>query len=379
MNLLSYKSVIRTLAGVAAFGVISSCSMMEKVPGMSKVVGDEGIFRDHKADYLKAQTIPRTKVPAGKDSFVIDDLLVIPDLPAPGIKQQAFLDPPLPRSIEGKSDREVVIQRMAQNAWIIVDVSPSQLWPRLRDYWRKNNVVIAVENPNNGTMETGWFVLSGNVTTQEKFRVIVEPGFQDNSSEIHLLQIDAPQSAPVVKPVPFAAQSMNADTEYAVLTSLSSFLADVADLYQASSVSFLAGNISSNGKAAIATTPGGSEVLQLKANYDRCWAAMGRALKRAGVTVEAEDAEQGYFDLAFDPAKATVTAKKEKPGFFHKVWTLGGLLGGDDKPQVFSLRLKLLKTNGTVEAVASPIDAAKDARTQEAGNTLLELLRNTIA
>jgi outer membrane protein assembly factor BamC len=378
MNLLSYKLAIRTLAVLSACAVISSCETIQKVPGMGKVVGDEGIFRDHKADYLKAQTIPRTVVPAGKDSFVIDDLLVIPDLPAGG-KQQPFLDPPMPRAIEGKSDREVVIQRMEKNAWIIVDVSPSQLWPRLRDYWRKNNVVIAVENPNVGTMETGWFVLAGNVTTQEKFKVVVEPGFQDNSSEIHLLQIEAPQATPVIKPVPFPAQSMNADTEYTVLTSLSGFLADVADLYQASSVSFLAGTISGNGKATIATTPGGSEVLQLKANYDRCWAAMGRALKRAGVTVQAEDAAEGYFDLAFDPAKAVANGKQEKPGFFHKVWTLGGLIGSGDKQQSYNLRLKLLKTNGTVEAIVSPTGGVKDASTQEAGNTLLELLRNTIA
>ncbi len=380
MNLHSYKYAISTLAGISVCVVISGCSMMAKVPGAGKVVGDNGIFRDHKGDYLKAETIPRTKVPQGKDSFVIDDLLVIPDLPAPATKkQQAFLDAPPPRDIEGKSDREVVIQRMDKNAWIIVDVSPSQLWPRLKDYWRKNNVVVASENPNTGVMETGWFVLAGNVTTQEKFRVVVEPGFQDNSSEIHMLQIEAPQAAPVIAQIPFPAKSMNPDTEYTVLSSLSGFLADVADLYQASSVSFLAGNISSNGKAAIDTTPGGSDVLLLRADYDRCWAALARALKRAGVDVQASDADQGVFDVVYVPGKPADGAKVEEPGMFHKVWTLGGLIGDGDKLQSFNLRMKLLKTKDGVEAVVTPAVPTKDAKSQEAGNSLLELLRNTVA
>ncbi len=377
MNLFRNKLVIRSLAGIAACAVIGGCATVQKVPGMGKVVGDNGIFRDHKSDYLKAETIPRTKVPQGMDSFVIDDLLVIPDVPVAG-KQQAFLDPPLPRSIDSKSDREVVIQRMDKNSWIVVDVSPSQLWPRIRDYWRKNNVQVASENPTAGVMETGWFVLAGNVTTQEKFRVIVEPGFQDNSSEIRLVQIEAPQSAPVLTVKPFGNQSMNPDTEFTVLTSMSEFLASVADLYQASSVSFLAGNISTAGKSSIATTPGGSEVLQLRADYDRCWAALGRALKKSGVDVQSQDAAQGYFDVVFVPGKLEAEAKKEKPGFFHKVWTLGGLLG-DDKLKPYNLRLRVLKTKDAVEAVVSPLAPVKDAKSQDAGNSLLELLRSTLA
>jgi len=377
MNLHSYKYAITTLACIAACAAISGCSMLAKVPGAGKVVGDNGVFRDHKGDYLKAETIPRTKVPQGKDSFIIDDLLVIPELPG-NVKKQAFLDAPPPREIEVKSDREVVIQRMDKSAWIVVGVSPSQVWPRIKDYWRKNNVVVASENTNAGVMETGWFVLAGNVTTQEKFRVVVEPGFQDNSSEIHMLQIEAPQAVPVVAQIPFQAKSINADTEFTVLTSLSRFLADVADLYQASAVSFLSGNISNNGKAAIASTPGVSEVLVLRAVYDRSWAALGRSLQRAGIDVQAQDAEQGVCDVVYIPGKIE-DDKKEKPGFLHKVWTLGGLLGGDDKLKVYNLRMKLLKTKEGVEVVVSPVGPAKDAATQEAGNSLLELMKITIA
>jgi outer membrane protein assembly factor BamC len=361
-------------------GGLAGCSMLPdipdvKVPGMDKLTGENGMFRDRKGDYLKAATIPRTSIPASLDSFVIDDLLVIPDLP-PATPEQAFLDPPRPRPIEGRSDREVVIQRMDNRSWIIVDVSPSQVWPRIRDYWRENNVVITAENPTTGVMETGWFTLDGNVVTQEKFRVTVDTGFQDNSAEIRLLHMDAPQATPVIVQRPFPASSMNAETEFTVLSSLSSYLADVANLYQASSVSLLAGNIDSTGKASLVQTPAGSQVLRLEADYNRCWAALGRALQRAGVQVVAQDINQGAFDLVYVPGQVGA-GSEEEPGFFRNLVTLYGLLGRDANEGGHALHLQLLRTGDAVEVLATP--DPQDPEGQDVGNSLLEMLRNTIA
>src|SRR5690606_32152284 len=103
-----------------------------------RVVGEEGVFRDRQGEYLEAATIPRAEIPPNLDSYIIDDLLVIPEI---GEREtQAFLDAPRPRPLEGASDREVVIQRMSNRAWIIVDASPAEVWPRIRDYWRQENI-----------------------------------------------------------------------------------------------------------------------------------------------------------------------------------------------------------------------------------------------
>ncbi len=52
---------------------------------------------------------------------------------------------------------------------------------------------IISENPTNGELETNWFVNDGNNETQEKIRVVVEPGFQDQSAEVSLVHISMPQ------------------------------------------------------------------------------------------------------------------------------------------------------------------------------------------
>ena len=153
---------------LSAVFFLHGCSMLSSIPipGLDYVAGEEGLLRDRQADYLDAEVLPPTQVPSNYDSFIIDDLMVIPDISRDDT--QAFLVAPRPRSFSGRIERGVVIQRMLEQSWIVVDVSPSEVWPRIRDYWTSNSIQIAVENPTRGELDTGWFILEGNVLTKEK-------------------------------------------------------------------------------------------------------------------------------------------------------------------------------------------------------------------
>ena len=52
--------------------------------------------------------------------------------------------------------------------------------------------------------------------------------------------------------------------------------------------------------------------MQLKAEYERCWAALGRAIKRVGLNVVAMDSGQGYYDLVYVPAVDGVPGRKAR-------------------------------------------------------------------
>lgn len=359
--------------------LLASCSLLPdvRVPGMDRITGEDGMFRDRKEEYLQAETIPRTQIPAGLDDFIIDDLLVIPELGQ--TDAVPYPDPPRPMTMEGDNQREVVIQRMLDESWIIADVSPSQIWPRIRDYWRQSGVPIAVENPSEGLMDTGWFVLEGEVLDREKLRVIVDTGFQTNSSEVRILHMSGPQALPAVEQVTWPAKSVDSTIAYDFLLDLSGYLADVADLYQASSASLLARSLSSEGKATLENTEAGNPLLRLQAGYDRSWAAVRRALTRSNIAITEESSAEGLLVLDFDPSVLEQTEEDDEPGFFTKVVTLGGIVSGDDDAQVFPIRLQLRETQGTVEVLAVPVDTDPDAATQEAVQTLMRLIRNTIA
>jgi outer membrane protein assembly factor BamC len=371
------KFAVKPLVACFLVPTLGACSWLGVVPGMDRVVGEEGVFRDRQGEYLQAVTIPRTEIPPGMDSYIIDDLLVIPEIAS--TDAQPFLDAPRPRPLAGASDREVVIQRLTDRAWIIVDASPAEVWPRIRDYWRQENIGIATENPTIGQMDTAWFERAGNVVSREKIRVLVDTGFQDNSSEIRLIHVEAPRATPVFEQINWPAASEDFDVEFEMLSDLSTYLADVADLNNASSVSFLAGNISSTGKAAIFTTPAGTDVLSLQAEYRRCWAAVGRALRRAGMEITSENDEIGMYEVLYTPG--TGEEEEEEPGFFRKVFTLNGLFSDDDNTQSLPFRVEVLEVSGGADVRVRPISPINSNSPEmlEAGKTLLRLIRNTIA
>jgi outer membrane protein assembly factor BamC len=375
---LGVRGGLTRATGLLLLPLLASCSLLPevRVPGMDRVVGDDGLFRDRKEEYLQAETIPRTQVPAGLDDFIIDDLLVIPELGETAAVP--YPDPPRPLAMEGDDEREVVIQRMQDESWIVADVSPSQIWPRIRDYWRQSGVPVAVENPSEGLMDTGWFVLEGEVLNREKLRVIVDTGFQSNSSEVRILHMSGAQALPAVEQVTWPAKSMDSTIANDFLLDLSGYLADVADLYQASSASLLARSLSSEGKAVLGTTSTGNPLLSLQAGYDRSWAAVRRALARSDVAIVEEDVGLGFILVDFDPA-ALEQAEEEEPGFFKKVFTLGGVFSRDKGAQTYPIRLQMLETQGVVEILAVPQDDASDEGAQEAVRVLMQLIRNTIA
>jgi len=371
------KIVARTGCLVSLF-TLCACSMLSSVPipGLDYIAGEEGLLRDRKADYLEAEVLPRTTIPSEYDSYIIDDLMVIPQVP--GNNTQAFLDAPRPRAFSGRSERGVVIQRMSGDSWVVVDVSPSEVWPRIRDYWTSKSIGVAFENPTRGVLDTGWFVLAGNSLTKEKIRVTVEPGFQNDSAEIRLLHLAVGQSIPVLDQVNWPESSTDPEVEYDFLTDLSNYLVDVADLYQASTVSFLAENIDGRGKANILSTPGGKDILHLEAGFDRSWAAIDRALRRAEIEIIADSIDQGVFEVNYVIPTET---DEEEPGLFSKIFTLNGVFNKDEPQEYFPLQIQVLDLDGEVEVIIESINATQQRSDSviEAENSLLRLLRNNIA
>ena len=358
---------------------LSGCSLLPevRVPGMDRIVGDEGIFRDRKEEYLEARTIPRTEIPQNMDSYIIDDLLVIPnvgDNTAPPLP-----DPPRPLPMEGRSEREVVIQRMGDTSWIVADASPSQVWPRIRDYWRQKGIPVASEDPSSGRMDTGWFTLDGNLLTQERIQVRVETGFQNNSAEIRLLHQATPQAMTDLTLLNWPEQSMDTDLAYDLTLDMSQYLADVANLYQASTASFLAANLSGEGKARLSETSAGNPVLTLQAGFDRSWAAVRRVLANNGISIVREDAGLGLIDLRFDPSAIDEDGEDDGPGLFGRILSLNGLLYGDDTAGEYQLRLQLLQSGDVVEVLAVPHEGTAVEAGRAAAHALMRLLRNTIA
>ena len=80
--------------------VLAAITRVILISGLSLALsGCFGIFRDRENDYLEAEDLPRTEVPAELDTPAFDDLMVIPEvIDSRGIARKEF-ELPLPEPL----------------------------------------------------------------------------------------------------------------------------------------------------------------------------------------------------------------------------------------------------------------------------------------
>ncbi len=351
MNLLT-----RTLTFA---GVLKKCLLLGLIgttlPACSYLTGEDGFFRDKKEDYLKAQTLPRTEIPDGLDSYTLDDLLVVPEVAGSGLGS-GLLQVPAPRPITANTNHGVLLQKLGSRRWLVVDATPNQVWPRIRDYWAQRAVGLDQENPTRGVLETTWVRVAGDESKKDKFRISIEPGLRTGSSEVRVLHLNVAVDAPVHGQVNWPQQSLNFDREQEILQSIANYLAERMDSYQASAVSLLAGSIQEKGKAQLRENDEGQQILQLDVDFDRAWASLAQALERSdAISVDEADVESAFFIVQVDFDLSDDSVVESKPGFFKRWLGIGSgnFLGRRGAGEQHRFQITVNKKETAVEVVAT--------------------------
>ncbi|MEC8804699.1 MAG: hypothetical protein VXX24_07990, partial [Pseudomonadota bacterium] len=128
---------------------LSSCGLIDR--DSAWFGGERGLFADE-GGYQAAQVIPDMRIPAELDSYTIDQLFVIPE--PYSADAVAFEEIPRPRPIEERRREGVIIQSLSGVRWILIDATPGQVWPLIRDYWTELQIALDYENPSAGILET---------------------------------------------------------------------------------------------------------------------------------------------------------------------------------------------------------------------------------
>lgn len=319
------------------------------------------IFRDKGNDYLLAQNEPRTVVPESLDQPPFTDLMAIPDIvDSRGISGREFeLALPSPLSSSYGVDR-IVIRKLGDNHWIFLDSAAASIWPRLREFWIVNNLDIAADDPGHGWLETEWLVsrsgnadeiytslisgrarLDSKATIENKFRMQIEPGVRQGSSEVRVQYLQIPIGDERKASLSWTSSEVNAvgviDVEEKVLTQLAQYLGQT--LNERSSVSMLASTIG-EGRRAVLVPDKIKPVLIYYLDYDRTWSTVTSAIRNARLTVEEEDREQSIMKVVYSDRS------QKTAGFISRIFS------GDDEEsseEAIRFNLKLEKVDDRVE------------------------------
>lgn len=267
-------------------------------------------LRDRSNDYLKAEsTNPMKEAELGNTA--LGTLYTIPPTSNTALDYDEF-EVPRPQPISENSFQQVVkIQRLGEDQWILVNVKPEEVWPRLRNILSANAVPVVVADGEKGIIDTQWLRYQDETDLSHRFRIFVKPSVQQDSSEVKVLHNEAATGDELN--AQWAAMSQDKEKEDAIIQLLSSNLAN--DI-EKGSVSLLAANIGGEERVQITTPANEAPRIEMKLDAERAWASVLYSADKGGFTIVDKDRSKGEILVNFDESDPEAS-----PGFFSKLFS----------------------------------------------------------
>ena len=119
-------------------------------------------LRDRGNDYLLAEETEPTVIPAEMQvdrAAALGQLYPIPLIPTTSVEAEGFEVPrPQPASVN-TFEQLVKIQTVDGRRWVLINISPSESWPRVRNLLNRNGIPSALAEGSTGIIETVWVTL----------------------------------------------------------------------------------------------------------------------------------------------------------------------------------------------------------------------------
>jgi len=225
---------------------------------------------------------------------------------------------------------DIRVERQGNQRWLVVPMSPEQLWPQLQAFWQERGFALEVQNMEAGVMETSWaenraklpqdlirrtlgtvFENLYSTGERDRFRTRIERG--PNGTEIFISHrsmeevfAERDRNNTVWRPRAGDPQ-LEAEMLSRLMVKLSGGKEDSARTVVA--------NAAEKPGLAKPVAASGATSLEIEDGFDRAWRRVGLALDRSGFTVEDRDRAAGLYFVRY-----VAPGSVEEPGFFSKLF-----------------------------------------------------------
>ncbi|MBN8772512.1 MAG: outer membrane protein assembly factor BamC [Thiobacillus sp.] len=295
-----------------------------------------GIVESKKIDYKSAGKLPTLEVPPDLVAPTADNRYAIPDSQGSGAatlsaySQERKATPSSAQTLL-PTEEKAHIERAGSQRWLVVQATPQQVWPVIKDFWQENGFIINMESPETGIIETDWaenrakipqdvirrtigkvFDSLYSTAERDKFRTRIETG--KNGTEIYIshrgmkeVYATEAQDKTVWEP-----RQPDPELEAEMLRRLMLRFGVEKSRVDAQLAKQQAPEMARIVKEA------GAPVLEMDEGFDRAWRRVGLALDRVGFAVEDRDRSKGvYYVRYIDPG--IDNASKRDEGMFAKL------------------------------------------------------------
>lgn len=336
--------------------------------------GTTSFFESKKVDYKSAGKMPPLEIPPDLSVPGRDERYAVPDIEARGTATLSSYSGERGGKVRAPTSQDLLpdvekmrIERSGNERWLVVQATPEQIWPLVKQFWQETGLNVAIERPEAGVMETDWaenrakvpqdvvrntigqiFDSAYSTPERDKFRTRIERGTAAGTTEIYIshrgmYEIYITEGRDQTRWQPRAPDP---DLEAEMLRRLMVRLGAVD-----SKANTLIAENAQPPRAQIKAAEG-SNVLTLQEPFDRAWRRVGLALDRVGFTVEDRDRSQGiYFVRYVDPDSDA--SKKEEGGFWNslKFWKGIEKTGAIDATARYRVHVKTEGDTSTIQVL----------------------------
>ena len=294
---------------------------------MSGMVGC-GMFADRSTQYKEAGVMETMKIPEGIEAAPLESAFHVPQIE---VNEFDYIDEDeklvIPRPAPMSQDSEfarVKIQKVGERRWVLAEAPTSQVWPLVQSFLARNGIIVAKARPSEGEIETGWLNFKVDADTKSRYRIRIEKGVREESSEIHVLHQQSAMSSDVAA---WPAKSSEAEREAWMLDELA---VSVAQGISNRAASLLGQSVGGDEKIVL-RREGDEPVLDIRLDKERTHATLAHALTKEGLFLWQDDTERGLCYFAYDDPS-------DEPGWWDKIT----FNGNDDVPAVPPVELDAL-------------------------------------
>ena len=276
------------------------------------------------------------------------------------------------------------IERLGNERWLSTTLTPEQVYPQVRAFWKDNGFTLVQDRADAGIIETDWAenraklpndfvrntigkVFENIISTGEldKYRTRVERTATGSDIYITHRGMEEKYVGERRESTMWEARPADPSLEAEFLSRL---MVKLGARDEEAKTVIAAAAATPNGPARARLIDGRpGPTLQVDDGFDRAWRRVGIALDRTGFTVEDRDRAQGlYFVRYVDPT----FAGREEPGFFSRLFSFGKKK--DDANGLAKYRVKVVG-EGTGSTVAV-LDSQGKPENSENGKRIASLI-----
>ena len=348
-----------------------------------------------KVDYKSSGTLPSLEVPPDLTTPARDNRYLVPETGRGAATLSGFQAERAQQAKLGGSTtvlpaiERMRIERSGNQRWLVVQDNPEKLWPLVKDFWRENGLLISVEIPEAGVMETDWAenraklpqdwvratigkVLEQVYSTSErdKFRTRMERA-GEGATEVYIshrgmmeIYTTEGKDKTVWQPRP-ADPDLEAEFLRRLMVRMGA--------QQEQAKQMTAAAAPQEARAAIRKGADGRELLAVFEPFDRAWRRVGLALDRVGFTVEDRDRQKGLYFVRYADPEADMSRKSQEEGLLGK---LAFWRSSDEKVKAEQYRVQIKAVNETSEVFVLNKDGAADV--SPSARRILSLLHDQL-